>query len=101
VKQGDLHRKSRDVLSFGVLVDVAHACKAHPGFSRRVTDVPADRLQDMTLHLDERAVVVCLATHVRQFPHGWNPVLGVLKLCSDPQCCATDELVVLLVDDTF
>lgn len=101
VEEGELHEEAGDVLGAGVLDGAGDAGKAQPGFGGRVPDDPLDGREDVTLHLDERLLIVRVGAHLDEFRQGWNAVLCVLELGGDPQRSAADELVVLLEDDAL
>lgn len=101
VEERELHEEARDVLGARLLDRARHAREAQPRLGGRVPDDPADRLEDVTLHLDEGALVVRVAAHVDELWQRRHAVLGVLELGGDPQRGAPDELVVLLEDDAL
>lgn len=70
-----------------------------PRLSRRMAEIPIDRSENVTLHLDERALLIGTVTELLQVLNGRNALLGVLELGGEPESDATDELVVLLVYD--
>src|SRR5271163_1556551 len=53
----------------------------------------------MTLHLDKHVFLVRVDTHISQLSYCRDLVLGILKLCCDPQCCTSNKLIMLLEDD--
>lgn len=101
VEESDLHHETRDVLRSLLLDLPRHARQPQPRLRRRVPHDPVDRRQDVTLHLDERALVVRPAAHLAQLWHRRHAIFGVLKLGRDPERRAADELVVLFEDDAL
>lgn len=101
VEERELHEEAGEVLGPRVFERAGHAGESEPRFGTRVPDGPLDRLKDVTLHLDERLLVVRVAAHVDELWERRYAVLRVLKLGRDPERCAADELVVLLEDDPF
>jgi hypothetical protein len=100
VVEGHFHDESSNILSPLVLVGLLVE-QSEPCFGRRSTKVPVDCAEDMTFHLDKGRFVVGLAAHFRQLLDEWDPILLVLKLGSGPKSGASDELVVLFVNDSL
>lgn len=60
VVEGELHEEARNTLRPGILFAAKHA---HPCLRGRVTQLPAQCLEDVALHLEEGRLVVGLAAH--------------------------------------
>jgi len=120
-EQGGLHDKSSDVLDLGRLLG-SLAVQSHPSFGGRVSDGPSDSLEQVSFHcrravtyketgpwhgsddlslltLQERRHIVCGTAHIGQLLDSRDPVLGILKLASDPQSRTPNQLIMLLVND--
>ena len=101
VEEGDFHDESSDALDLWVFEVSPGHVDPQPGFSGGVTEVPSDGREDVTFHLDEGRLVVRLAAHVAELADERDLVLAVFKLGGDPQSSASDQLVMLLVDDSL
>lgn len=88
------------MLCLGVLEARVCAGNAQPGLGGRVPNGPLNGRKYVALHLDKRRLVIGAPAHGVQVLNSRNSVLRILELGSNPQRGATNELVVLLVDDS-
>jgi hypothetical protein len=100
VVEGDLHEEPGNIL--GPLFFTSFLVEqSQPSFGSRMTKSPSDGSEDVTFHLNESILVVCLAAHFRQLLDEGYLVFGLFKLGGGPHGSATNQLVMLLVDDSL
>lgn len=100
VKKGDFHQEPGNVLDLWVLNTRATTYKSQPCFCGRMSKGPLDGRKNMTFHLNESRLFVCLAADLHKILHRWHPLFRVFKLGSDPEGSATNKLVVFDVNNT-
>jgi len=82
----------------GAIERVDHA--AEPSLASGVSEFPVDCSENMPFHLHERVLLVYTTAVLLKISRIGDVILRIFKLGGDPDCNASNELIVLLIDDT-
>lgn len=100
MEQGDLRDVQSHVLDLRVVRSIQDG-NLKEAVHGRVSNRPAQGLQDVPLHLNEHVIIIQGATHRLQLLDGGHAVLLVAILGRNEQSSTSDQLVVSLVDNTL